>query len=123
MLGGNDGILTAAESYFTGTQLTGVQEAQRAPTLYAVGRAKLYAIAAMRNWTDGNVLEVTPTNSTYNSSSGELTVSFPAPLIDVSIGDRIAFKEEALNFSCTYNGVTANHPGSCKNRSILWKEF
>ena len=61
VLGGNDGILTAAESYFTGTQLTGVQEAQRAPTLYAVGRAKLYAIAAMRNWTDGNVLEVTPT--------------------------------------------------------------
>ena len=123
VLGGNDGILTAAESYFTGTQLTGVQEAQRAPTLYAVGRAKLYAIAAMRNWTDGNVLEVTPSNSTYNSTSGELTVSFPAPLIDVSIGDRIAFKEEALNFSCTYNGVTANHPGPAKTDPSYGKSF
>ena len=123
VLGGNDGILTAAESYFTGTQLTGVQEAQRAPTLYAVERAKLYAIAAMRNWTDGNILTVTPTGSTYNSSSGELTVSFPAPLIDVSIGDRIAFKEEALNFSCTYNGVTANHPGPAKTDPSYGKSF
>ena len=123
VLGGNDGILTAAESYFTGTQLTGVQEAQRAPTLYAVGRAKVYAIAAMRNWTDGNVLEVTPNNSTYNSTSGELTVSFPAPLIPVSIGDRIAFKEEALNFSCTYNGVTANHPGPAKTDPSYGKSF
>ena len=123
VLGGNDGILTAAESYFTGTQLTGVQEAQRAPTLYAVGRAKLYAIAAMRNWTDGNVVTVTPNNSTYNSTSGELTVSFPNPTIAVSIGDRIAFKEEALNFSCTYNGVTGNHPGPAKTDPSYGKSF
>ena len=123
VLGGNDGILTAAESYFTGTQLTGVQEAQRAPTLYAVERAKLYAIAAMRNWSDGNVATVTPNNSTYNSTSGELTVSFPNPAIPVSIGDSVAFKEDALNFSCTYNGVTANHPGPAKTDPSYGKSF
>ena len=123
VLGGNDGILTAAESYFTGTQLTGVQEAQRAPTLYAFGRARIYAIAAMRNWTDGNVLEVTPTNSTYNSTSGELTVTFPNPVIPINQGDRIAFKEDALNFSCTYNGTTANHPGPNETDPSYGKSF
>ena len=123
VLGGNDGILTAAESYFSGTALTGIQEAQRPATIYAFGRAKTYAIAAMRNWTDGNTIEVTPTNSTYNSTSGELTVTFPDPTIPVAIGDRVAFKEDALNFSCTYNGVTANHPGPAKTDPSYGKSF
>ena len=123
VLGGNDGILTAAESYFSGTALTGIQEAQRPATIYAFGRAKTYAIAAMRNWTDGNTIEVTPTNSTYNSTSGELTVTFPDPTIPVAIGDRVAFKEDALNFSCTYNGTTANHPGPAKTDPSYGKSF
>ena len=66
---------------------------------------------------------VTPTNSTYNSSSGELTVTFPDPTIPVAIGDRVAFKEDALNFSCTYNGVTANHPGPAKTDPSYGKSF
>ena len=123
VLGGNDGILNAAESYFTGTALTGIQEAQRPATIYAFGRARLYAIAAMRNWTDGNTIEVTPTNSTYNSSSGELTVTFPNPTIPVNIGDRVAFKEDALNWSCTYNGTTANHPGPNETDPTYGKSF
>ena len=77
----------------------------------------------MRNWTDGNTIEVTPTNSTYNSSSGELTVTFPDPTIPVSIGDRVAFKEDALNFSCTYNGTTANHPGPNQTDPSYGKSF
>ena len=81
------------------------------------------AIAAMRNWTDGNTIEVTPTNSTYNSSSGELTVTFPNPTIPVSIGDRVAFKEDALNWSCTYNGTTANHPGPNETDPTYGKSF
>ena len=109
VLGGNNGIVTVAESYFTGVQLTGISEAQRPSTLYAFQRAKLYALECMRNWCDGNIVEVTPNNSTYNSTSGETTVSFPNPLINVSIGDRIAFKEEAITYSCTYNGNTGNH--------------
>ena len=96
VLGGNNGIVTVADSYFTGVQLTGISEAQRPSTLYAFQRAKLYALECMRNWCDGNIVEVTPNNSTYNSTSGETTVSFPNPLINVSIGDRIAFKEEAI---------------------------
>ena len=109
VLGGNNGIVTVADSYFTGVQLTGISEAQRPSTLYAFQRAKLYALECMRNWCDGNIVEVTPNNSTYNSTSGETTVSFPNPLINVSIGDRIAFKEEAITYSCTYNGNTGNH--------------
>ena len=107
--GGNENIVIAAESYFTQTALTGIPEAQRAETIYAYQRAKIYAIAAMRNWTDGSYIELTPTNANYDASTGSLDVIFPDPLIAPSVGDRIAFKEEAIAFSCTYNNVTETH--------------
>ena len=111
VFGGNEGVVNAAELYFTGTQLTGVPEAQRPATIYAVNRAKYYAQECMRNWTDGNILETTPTTATYNAQTGALTVTIPSPTITPTIGDRIAFKEDALNWSCNYNGTTANHAG------------
>ena len=107
--GGNENIVVAAESYFTSTALTGIPEAQRAETIYAYQRAKTYAIAAMRNWTDGSYIDLTPTNAIYDASTGSLDVIFPDPLIAPSVGDRIAFKEEAIAFSCTYNNVTETH--------------
>ena len=107
--GGNENIVVAAESYFTSTALTGIPEAQRAETIYAYQRAKTYAIAAMRNWTDGSYIDLTPTNAIYDASTGSLDVLFPDPLIAPSVGDRIAFKEEAIAFSCTYNNVTETH--------------
>ena len=53
VLGGNAGIVTAAESYFTGSQLTGIPEAQRDETIYAFNQVKDLCILAMRNWKTG----------------------------------------------------------------------
>jgi hypothetical protein len=50
ILGGNAGIVTAAESYYTGTELTGIPEAQRQETIYAFNQVRDLTILAMRNW-------------------------------------------------------------------------
>ena len=81
VLGGNHGIVSVAESYFSGTQLSGISEAQRPQTIYAFQRVKLYSIQAMRNWSDGNVLQTTPTGSTYVPTTGALTVVIPDPAV------------------------------------------
>jgi hypothetical protein len=107
--GGNENIVAAAESYFTSTALTGIPEAQRAETVYAYQRAKTYAIAAMRNWSDGTYVDFTPTNAVYTASTGALDVIFPDPIVAPVVGDRIAFKEEAIAFQCTYNSNTETH--------------
>ena len=50
ILGGNSGTVTAAESYFTGTELTGIPEAQREETIYAFNQVRDLSILAIRNW-------------------------------------------------------------------------
>ena len=52
-LGGNAGVVEAAEAYFSGSDLTGIPEAQRDETVYAFNETRTLAIAAMRNWSDG----------------------------------------------------------------------
>ena len=101
-LGGNSGIVAVAESYFSGTALTAISEAQRQETIYAYQRVQQHAIAAMRNWTGGNVIDLTPSSAQYNSTTGQLTVTFPDPLLPITTNDRIAFKEEALTFNCSF---------------------
>ena len=110
VLGGNNGIVTVAESYFTGVQLTGIAEAQRPSTLYAFQRVKLYALEAMRNWSGGGVNSVTPTGAVYNSTTGGLTVTYPVSASGIpQVGDRIAFTEGAITFSCDTGSGAANH--------------
>ncbi len=53
ILGGNAGIVTAAESYFTNSVLTGIPEAQRDETIYAFNQVRDLCILAMRNWKTG----------------------------------------------------------------------
>jgi hypothetical protein len=53
-LGGNAGIVEAAEAYFTGVDLTGIPADELAPTRYAFGKVKDLAILAMRNWKTGD---------------------------------------------------------------------
>jgi hypothetical protein len=53
-LGGNAGILTAAEAYFTGAQLTGIPENELEPTRFAFEKVRDLAILAMRNWKTGD---------------------------------------------------------------------
>jgi len=52
VLGGNFGIVNAAEFYFTGAALTGIPASELAPTRFAFQEAKDLCIAAMRNWLD-----------------------------------------------------------------------
>ena len=49
VLGGNSGIVSRAELYFTGTALTGIQPSMLAQTLYAYQKVKEYAINALSN--------------------------------------------------------------------------
>ena len=109
VLGGNHGIVSNAEFYFTGTALTGIPEAQRDETIYAYQQVKDLAIQAMRNWTDGTAIDVTPSGATYNASSGQVTVTFPDPSTPLTTDDRIAFTEDALTFSCNTGGGAQNH--------------
>jgi len=53
VLGGNTGVVTAAEAYFSGTSLAGIPQSEVPATRLAFQRAALNSIAAMRNWTDG----------------------------------------------------------------------
>ena len=104
ILGGNVGMVTAGSYYYSGGQLTGVPASELPATRYAFTRARDYAINAMRNWTGGNYLGTTPTNATYDSTTGVVTVTIPTPNNPITINDRIAFKEGALTFNCTSNG-------------------
>ena len=54
VLGGNDAIVTYAELYFTGTQLTGVPASELPATRYAFQSARDLCIEAMRNWVDAS---------------------------------------------------------------------
>ena len=111
-LGGNAGIVTAAEFYFSGASLTGIPEAQRVQTLYAFERAQFYTIAAMRNWSQtGNTVTTTPTNASYDSSTGLLELTIPTPVTSlVANQDRIAFKEGAITFRCDMGSGLQDHP-------------
>lgn len=104
VLGGNSGIVTNAETYFTGTALTGIDADQLDETIYAYQRVAVYATQAMRNWTDGNAIGTTPTNATYNPSTGQVTVTINGLTTLPTTNDRIAFVEEALTFNCSDNG-------------------
>ena len=109
VLGGNKGTVTAAELYYDGLALVGVPASELPATRFAFQQVKDLAIAAMRNWSDGNVAAVTPQGATYNSTSGQVTVTFPDPTTAPTTSDRIAFAEEALVFNCTYNGTPGDH--------------
>lgn len=107
ILGGNVGAVEAGESYFTGTQLTGIPQTELAATIYAFNQAKELAKSAMRNWSEnGPTVTVTPTNATYNSTTGVVTVTYPTPVYGAGSAGltRIAFKENAITFNCTSNG-------------------
>ena len=54
VLGGNIGIVTYAEEYFTGTTLTGIPAGELGATRYAFTQARDLVIAAMRNWVDAS---------------------------------------------------------------------
>jgi hypothetical protein len=54
ILGGNAGMVTAGESYYTGNALTGIPQSELQPTRQAFTKARDLAILAMRNWKTGD---------------------------------------------------------------------
>ena len=74
ILGGNFGIVNSAESYFTGTQLTGIPSGELGATRYAFEYVRDLCIEAMRNWVDAS----------GNPSSAALYTPIPR-FTDVSI--------------------------------------
>ena len=50
VLGGNSGIVSAAETYYSGSTLTGVSVSEIPYVRYAYTRARLYAKYASKNW-------------------------------------------------------------------------
>jgi len=115
VLGGNAGIVTAAQLYFTGSALTGLPANEVAATRYAFTKVKDLAIQAIRNFTNGTVATRTPTGATYNSTTGVVTVTFPTPTTPVTTSHRLAFKEGALTFSCNMGSGVANHASPTAN--------
>ena len=109
VLGGNNGIVSSAESYFEGTALSGIPEAQRPATLYAFQRVTQYAQDAMRNWTSGTAIGTTPVSAQYNSSTGQVSVTINGLSTLPTTSDRIAFAEDALVFSCDTGSGPQNH--------------
>ena len=109
VLGGNSGIVTSSELYYTGAALTGIDYAYLAQTRYAFERAEFYAKAAMRNWSGGDVIQTTPSFSTYDASNGNITVNFPDPTQAITTYDRIAFQEGGLTFTCDQDGGGSEH--------------
>ncbi|CAF34152.1 hypothetical protein S-PM2d088 [Synechococcus phage S-PM2] len=62
-LDGNVGIVTAANAYFSGSELTGISQEELSPTLFAFEKLRELSILAMRNWktgTDGTGAEYEP---------------------------------------------------------------
>ena len=54
VLGGNSGIVTAGEAYYSGTALAGIPTSELAATRYAFQQARDLSILAMRNWVDAS---------------------------------------------------------------------
>ena len=84
VLGGNSGILDAAESYYSGSTLTGVSASEIPYVRYAYTKARLYAKYASKNWsatgstggTGGNHLWAGGTATNAVKSGGDYTHTY-----------------------------------------------
>ncbi len=113
VLGGNNGIVDAAESYFSGGTLTGVPVSEIPYVRYAYDRAKLYCKHAAKNWSlggsqGGGVFNRTVSNATYDPVGGQLIIQMPDSSIPAGFGQnassRVAFQLGGLVFNCSHGG-------------------
>ena len=135
VLGGNFGIVSNAEAYFTGAELTGIPTSELAPTRYAFEQVRNLCIEAMRNWktstgntvtpvytpipqfTDSTILvnadgtpitQLTPTNATYDPSNGDFVMTFATPH-GVTTNDFIRLQLESFVFTCDMDNNRSEH--------------
>ena len=122
-LGGNSGIVTNAEAYFSGAVLTGIDADQLDETIYAYQRVALYAKYAMRNWSGGNAVATTPSTATYNPGDGEVTVTISGLSVLPTTDDRLAFAEDALTFSCNTGDGLGEHASPARFDSNFGESY
>ena len=77
VLGGNAGIVESAQAYFTANVLSGIDASQIEETRYAYSKVRDYAIAAMRNWTNGAGTSI-PTTSLIPKFTDNTIIADPA---------------------------------------------
>ena len=122
VLGGNTGIVTAAEAYYTGAALTGIDQSQLEETRYAYDQVKTYAIAAMRNWTDGNGNAITTASPIPQFTDGNIISDPSSPdcaNVASSINTSMSILDGILEYSSDpINGI---EPGSTtKTTGVLF---
>jgi hypothetical protein len=108
VIGGNHGIVSNAEAYFSGNQYIGGDIAELPAVRFAYERAQVWTKYAMRNWSaTGNITTTQPTGATYNPTSGELVLTIPSASVGsfgTSAQHRVGFQLGALTFSCAHQG-------------------
>ena len=118
-LGGNSGTVTNAEFYYTGAQLTGIDSAYLPQTLYAYQQVRDYAIAAMRNWTDGAGTAVTTSSPIPQFTDGTILADPGNPdcaNVASTITTLFALLEDILDGTVA-PGVTTKNTGTLYDTS------
>ena len=115
-LGGNSGIVTAAESYYNGTTLVGVPPAELGATRYAFTRTGVLAIAAMRNWKDASGNAYTTTSPIPQFTDATILADPSGnPLcanVESTINTEMALLDGILEYAENPSSGTAIVPGS-----------
>ena len=115
VLGGNTGIVTAAESYFTGTALSGIPASELGATRYAFGLVGTYSIAAMRNWSNGAGTPITTSSPIPQFTDGTILADPGSPdcaNVASSIITSIDTLDSILEYADNPASPTAAAPGS-----------
>ena len=114
-LGGNAGTVTAAKAYFTANVLSGVDASQIAETRYAYTRVRDYAIAAMRNWTDGTGNVINTTSDIPQFTDGTILADPASPdcaNVSTTIGTLMGILDGILEYGEDDTSPTATAPSS-----------
>ena len=124
VLGGNIGIVQAAETYYTGNELTGIPASELAPTIYAYNQVKNLCIEAMRNFVDdaGNTTPVLFTSIprfTDNTILGDPSGNPLCANVQASINTAFALIEDILDGTIT-KGDTTQTTGTLLDTADLY---
>jgi len=122
-LGGNFGIVNAAEFYFTGNALTGIPASELAPTRFAFEKARDLCIAAMRNWTDAAGAAIATPNSDIPQFTDSSILVDPTgvPLcanVEASITTAFQLLDDILS-GTTSPGATVRDTGTLFDTSTI----
>jgi len=116
VLGGNSGIVTNAEAYFSGTALSGIDATQLDETRYAYTQVRDLSIAAMRNWKDGAGAAVSTSSPIPQFTDNTILVD---PLgnptcanVESSITTSFALLDGILEYADNPASPTAIEPGT-----------